>query len=378
MTIKVGALEEGTYFIGNKQTGKYMDLEGAGTADGTPIQQWEFHGQSWSRWVIKMQRSGAYSIQSAYTGKYIGVENSSTVDGAAIKQYASVDDQPGREWYISQTSGGAYRFRPGSSSGMALAVPASGASTDGTDLVQLAYTNDTNYRDEWVVERLLPTSGYEVDYSYSLWDEYVSNCCNCYAYAINNQVYPGTNFLWFMQQMGEYQGNMYTSFSGENIYNAVVSDYQRYNSIYDQSLVFEPIGRYDVCPAGTYKVALVISNNDYHWYRQDSDGLWSHKPGITPVTRLDASNKYIVDPFTADWGNYTEFVGYFAVSPWGNMYEISDPIYCYIQGYVVLYDNLMELLDSYYVGCPIITNTILLSMMCTYYASMEVNSQCTE
>lgn len=44
VAIKVGALEEGTCFIDNKQTGNYMDLEGAGTRDGTPIRQWAFHG----------------------------------------------------------------------------------------------------------------------------------------------------------------------------------------------------------------------------------------------------------------------------------------------------------------------------------------------
>lgn len=74
----------------------------------------------------------------------------------------------------------------------------------------------------------------------------------------------------------------------------------------------------------------------------------------------------------------TIFIGYFAVSPWSNMYEISDPIYCYIRGYVVLYDDLMELLASYYLGNPNITNAVLLSMICTYYASMEVNAQCGE
>ena len=29
----------------------------------------------------------------------------------------------------------------------------------------------------------------------------------------------------------------------------------------------------------------------------------------------------IVDPFVADRGNYTVFVGYFAVSPWNNLYN---------------------------------------------------------
>ena len=50
----------------------------------------------------------------------------------------------------------------------------------------------------------------------------------------------------------------------------------------------------------------------------------------------------------------------------------------HIRGCVVLYDDLMELLASYYLGNPNITNAVLLSMICTYYASMEVNAQCGE
>ena len=149
-TIKVGALEEGTYFIRNKQTGKYWDLESGSFAEGTPIQQYFFHGMSWSRWIIAIESTGVYSIRSEYTGKYIGVEGSSTASGAAIKQYNSIANQKGRQWYISNTASGAYRFTPRSASSMAIAVPSSGASADGTDLVQLTYTGDTDYRDEWV------------------------------------------------------------------------------------------------------------------------------------------------------------------------------------------------------------------------------------
>ena len=149
--IKVGVLEEGTYFIGNKGTGKYMDLESASNSDGAPIQQWAFHGQIQSRWIIAMESIGAYSIRSASSGKYIGVEDSSTIGNAAIKQYSSIANQAGRQWNISITSSGAYRFTPCSSSSMALAVPLSGTYDDGTDLVQLVYSDNTNYRDEWVV-----------------------------------------------------------------------------------------------------------------------------------------------------------------------------------------------------------------------------------
>lgn len=55
------------------------------------------------------------------------------------------------------------------------------------------------------------------------------------------------------------------------------------------------------CPKGSYKIAAVIDpKNDYHFYRQDSDGMWSHKPGSTRVTRKDASKRPIYDPSLAD------------------------------------------------------------------------------
>lgn len=55
------------------------------------------------------------------------------------------------------------------------------------------------------------------------------------------------------------------------------------------------------CPRGHSKIALVIDpNNDYHFYRQDSNGLWSHKPGGMPVTNRDASGKLIYNPEFCD------------------------------------------------------------------------------
>ena len=38
---------------------------------------------------------------------------------------------------------------------------------------------------------------------------------------------------------------------------------------------------------------------DYHWYRLDCNGLWSHKPGSTSATNLDGDGKKISDPRNA-------------------------------------------------------------------------------
>ncbi|HEY6873770.1 MAG TPA: hypothetical protein VI298_13690 [Geobacteraceae bacterium] len=65
------------------------------------------------------------------------------------------------------------------------------------------------------------------------------------------------------------------------------------------------------CPGGMDKVALVVApGSDYHWYRLGSDGMWTHKPGMTQATNVDQSGHTISDPQTADRGGYTDFCGY--------------------------------------------------------------------
>lgn len=60
------------------------------------------------------------------------------------------------------------------------------------------------------------------------------------------------------------------------------------------------------------KIALVIAPNwDYHWYRLDDSGMWSHKPGGTMATNLDNAGNPIANPETAARGAYTVFCGYF-------------------------------------------------------------------
>lgn len=76
------------------------------------------------------------------------------------------------------------------------------------------------------------------------------------------------------------------------------------------------------CTGCVHKVALVVDpGTDYHWYRLDDTGRWSHKPGPTPATDLDASGNPISDPAAADRTyvgstytlDYTDFCGYFCV-----------------------------------------------------------------
>ena len=61
-------------------------------------------------------------------------------------------------------------------------------------------------------------------------------------------------------------------------------------------------------PGQGWYVALVIwPQVDYHWYRQDNNGCWSHKPGQTPVVNVDNSGQPISDPSQCDRGPYVDF-----------------------------------------------------------------------
>lgn len=118
---------------------------------------------------------------------------------------------------------------------------------------------------------------------------------NCYNYANN------TDTKTFAQP-GLRSGRQYRSYDCSEIGRAAVDD----GIMAATSLM--------TCPTGETLLALVIktgSNADYHWYRRDSNGLWTHKPGKTEAIDFDNSSNTISDPSTADRGLYTVFCGYY-------------------------------------------------------------------
>ena len=78
------------------------------------------------------------------------------------------------------------------------------------------------------------------------------------------------------------------------------------------------------CRDCSHIVALVIApGEDYHWYRQDDNGLWSHKMASWPAGNLDGSDNIITNPESADRRvfngqdfirDYSIFCGYFCVN----------------------------------------------------------------
>ncbi len=72
------------------------------------------------------------------------------------------------------------------------------------------------------------------------------------------------------------------------------------------------------CDIDSYKGALVVDpGQDYHYYRFNDEGYWTHKAGYKPSSAYDASDKLILNPEKANrnYGrlNYSDFCGYFCV-----------------------------------------------------------------
>lgn len=123
---------------------------------------------------------------------------------------------------------------------------------------------------------------------------------NCYNYA-NDKI---TNTF---AQPGRGSGLIFADFLCQTVSQAAQRDGQI------------PISTAIKKPAEGQLIALVCANlstfKDYHWYRQDSNAMWSHKPGKTPAKNTDNSGRLISDPRTADRGPYTDFCGFFHCIP---------------------------------------------------------------
>ncbi len=163
----------------------------------------------------------------------------------------------------------------------------------------------------------LPTSGYEVSYGPDPWNssDIALSSGNCYSYALDDNAY--SKHKWHPPDPGDISRYPITEDvpTCASLSAAAIADGLR------------EINRLGECSRGEYKVALAMGPIinpypggpyvDYHWYRQNSDGSWSHKPGGQQVTDVDASGNKIVDPMFADRAhpeaNYKEFCGYFCV-----------------------------------------------------------------
>ena len=173
-----------------------------------------------------------------------------------------------------------------------------------------------------------PLNGSEPPYEPEKWnnDPAVTKSHNCYSY-FANRINPEMvekcrqnktkNCRQFFPQPGALHGDRFALNATErrncgNVSKLIMADIP--------GLLRSTF--HDKCPVGTSKGAMVVDEgNDYHFFRQDSDGLWSHKDGSNKVKRFDALKRKIVDPELTSrdyrWQgsdlNYEDFCAFYCV-----------------------------------------------------------------
>lgn len=76
---------EGTYQITNLNSGLALDTRGAGTSDGTLVDQASVTGGQTQRWRLVTAGPGLYKVVNAASGLVLGVQDAATGNGAAIE-----------------------------------------------------------------------------------------------------------------------------------------------------------------------------------------------------------------------------------------------------------------------------------------------------
>jgi hypothetical protein len=147
---------------------------------------------------------------------------------------------------------------------------------------------------------LSPLSGYEPNYNPNYWNnnKNIKNNNNCYSYSVNNKNHQfGKPQPGYFARFNHIQNNQYKcAYFFKRILNDIPSVYL---TSFKQK-----------CKKGFHKAFFAIDSNknehDYHFYRQDKNKLWSHKPGTTNVINYDADYKIIKNPYKAN-RNYTAY-----------------------------------------------------------------------
>lgn len=162
---------------------------------------------------------------------------------------------------------------------------------------------------------LLPVGGGEPVYNYSYWEEH-KEYANCYIYAMDviASTYGGAD-------PGSYGGGQVTqeTLTKSNVASLIYTAIKNDGPYLGNGRGIRTATKSEKPGSNEYKIAIVVDPGwDYHFYVQNSDGYWSHKPGIDSCTRKDASGNSITDPGTADhdygYANYEKFCGYYIIT----------------------------------------------------------------
>ena len=155
------AVPEGTYFIKNKELNKYMQIDDGEaptySASGAFMELWGKDGNDYQKWKISSVGGGYYSIISVKSGLALSVKSGSLNSGNVKLVQESYTGAYRQQWAFQRASDGSYVIRPRSGESYTkdwcMAAGDGIFTANGRNVEQREYTDNTDYKDRWVLER---------------------------------------------------------------------------------------------------------------------------------------------------------------------------------------------------------------------------------
>ena len=338
-------ISNGTYFLKNKRSGKYADLANHAIINGAYAEQWEFTGGNAQKWCFKYSHIGDYfTIHCAQSSSYyLAVKDNSTAqDARVVIRTATVTNNgkklsDGMLWKIETTTSGAYKLTPKTGEGInetkVLAIGPNNPDSNGTEIDQRKYNDDTNYKDEWYLYEINRIYGSQI---HRVLTAQQREDINCHGYAMLRDDWPwavnynSIGIWWYRTQLYSLTVTEINSTVKQAVDNLTKADFEEwlaqcgYTWVYESD--FSSNGENRVIESNQYRVVLRAGIHfltqdhlecDYHFWYQTYDGTWSNKHGNT--TEINLGNG--ITPFTQ------------GTSGWSLKYYIGNVQYTYVDFY---------------------------------------------
>lgn len=191
-------IENGYYVLKNPHTGRFVDVDNDGkTPNGDKLEQWDYDGDPTQVWIFSRIPSGTYAgyynILQSQSMLYMTVKDNSDKNDADVILSNYVSGSSGQAWKIEYANNGQYKITPacGEAAGRVLCVNNSvfGANVNGLDIKSRTYSNDSNYKDEWL---LYP---YKTITFNSRYDESYYNYCKLMGFDVANHIDENEKFV---------------------------------------------------------------------------------------------------------------------------------------------------------------------------------------
>ena len=175
------------YYLRNKYSGKYLDLQSNGTTNGTNFQQYSFGSSGYPSERFEFTGdTGYYRVKTTLTTGMVMDGRSNCVNGAQVILYSNTSNAPEQKWHLKRNEDdGTYCLSPAKNVDLNLSIQGASTANNAKVILETAsYTTSSGKRiyadrQKWYLEPI-DEENFGFRYMFSNEDEY-SNISQSYS-----------------------------------------------------------------------------------------------------------------------------------------------------------------------------------------------------